>query len=274
VDILHVPAFSGALVRSCPLVLTVHDLLYIRHPEWLPTPRARWYWGRWIALTARHATAVIVPSEATKRDVVELGGVAPGLVTVVYEAVDPQFLKRPPQAEIDAYKKRLGLDRPYILYVGVIDRRKDLSGLVRAYGQLRSRVKEYRLVIAGHLIKGRSRLPEEIEALGLGEHVLLPGYVPDADLSLLYAGASLFVYPSWLEGVGLPPLEAMAQGVPVVTYRSASLPEVVGDAAILIDPPFSVRGHSTFQQSWPPMDMLIAVAQAGSPHDAAVALPS
>jgi glycosyltransferase involved in cell wall biosynthesis len=166
--------------------------------------------------------------------------VAPGRVTVVYEAVDPQFLKRPPQAEIDAYKKRLGLDRPYILYVGVIDRRKDLSGLVRAYGQLRSRVKDHRLVIAGHQIRGRSTLPEEIEALGLGDQVVLPGYVPDAELPLLYAGASLFVYPSWLEGFGLPPLEAMAQGVPVVTYRSASLPEVVGDAAILVEPPFSV----------------------------------
>ncbi len=240
VDLLHVPAFSGALLRPCPLVLTVHDLLYIRHPEWLPTGRAGWYWGNWIALTARHATAVIVPSEATKQDLVELGGVTPDRVTVVYEAVDPHFLKVPAKADVDAYRVRHGLDRPYILYVGVIDRRKDLSGLVRAYGQLRSRVKDHRLVIAGHLIKGRSTLSEEIEALGLGDQVVLPGYVPDSELPLLYAGASLFVYPSWLEGFGLPPLEAMAQGVPVITYRNSSLPEVVGDAAVLIDAPYPV----------------------------------
>ncbi len=259
VDLLHVPAFSGALVRTCPLVLTVHDLMYVRHPEWLPTGRAGWYWGPWIARTARHATAVIVPSEATKRDLVDLGRVAPDRITVVPEAVDPHFLKIPAAAEVDAYRRRLGLDKPYILYVGVIDRRKDLSGLVRAYAQLRSRVKDHRLVIAGHLIEGRSTLREEIDALGLGEHVRLPGYVDDTELPLLYAGASLFVYPSHLEGFGLPPLEAMAQGVPVVVYRNSSLPEVVGDAAILIDPPYPVEAlaeamfkaleHDAFRQA-------------------------
>jgi glycosyltransferase involved in cell wall biosynthesis len=95
-----------------------------------------------------------------------------------------------------------------------------------------------RLVLAGHLIEGRTPLRHDLEALGLDREVLLTGLVPDAELILLYAGASLFVYPSWWEGFGLPPLEAMAMGIPVITYRAASLPEVVGDAAILIEPPF------------------------------------
>jgi glycosyltransferase involved in cell wall biosynthesis len=223
------------------LVLTVNDLLYIRHPEWLPTDRARWYWGDWIAFTARRASAVIAPSESTKRDLVDLAKISPERVYVTPYAVDQHFLKTPTQAEVLAYQARQGLASPYILYVGIIDRRKDLGGLVRAYAQARSRLKDHRLVIAGHVIRGGTALVEEIQAAGVGKDVLLPGYVSDSELPLLYAGASLFVYPSCWEGFGLPPLEAMAQGVPVITYRNSSLPEVVGDAAVLIDPPFPVE---------------------------------
>jgi glycosyltransferase involved in cell wall biosynthesis len=219
--------------------MTVMDLLYVRYPEWLPNRRARWYWNQWIPLTARHAKEIIVPSEATKQDLICLGMVSPERITVVPLAVDPLFLKRPQASEIEAFRIRRGLSDPYVLYVGIIDRRKDLSGLVRAYARLRSRFKGVRLVIAGHLIPGRSTLLEDIESLGLKGDVVIPGYVSESDLPLLYGGASVFAYPSWWEGFGLPPLEAMAMGVPVITYRNSSLPEVVGDAAILIDPPFT-----------------------------------
>lgn len=239
VDVLHATAFSGAVIRPCPLVMTVHDLMYTRYPEWLPTSRSRWYWGRWIPWTARRATAVIAPSESTKRDLVDLAGIASERIHVIPEAVDPHFLQKPSPAAIAEYRARRGLTEPYILYVGIIDRRKDLRGLVRAFAQVRSRIKGVRLVIAGHLIPGRSNLAEEVRAAGLTDVVMLPGYIPDEELPLLYAGATLFVYPSWWEGFGLPPLEAMALGVPVITYRCSSLPEVVGDAAILLDPPFS-----------------------------------
>lgn len=239
VDVLHAPAFSGAALRPCPLVMTVHDLMYARHPEWLPTSRSRWYWGRWIPWTARRATAVIAPSESTKRDLVDLAGIASERIHVIPEAVDQHFLKMPLPSEVMGYRARRGLAEPYILYIGIIDRRKDLGGLVRAFSLRRSRLKGRRLVIAGHLIPGRSNLAEEVRKVGLTGEVLLPGYIPDEELPLLYAGADLFVYPSWWEGFGLPPLEAMALGVPVITYRCSSLPEVVGDAAVLIDPPFA-----------------------------------
>jgi len=238
VAVLHTPAFSGPIMRPCPLVLTVHDLLYRRYPGWLSTRRAQWYWGRWIPFTARWASAVIAPSQATKADLVSLAGVDPDRVHVIPEAVDAHFLKRPSSAEIQAYRIRKGLISSYILYVGIIDRRKDLGSLLRAYAVMRANQKDVRLVIAGHIIPGRSDLPSDIRALGLGDEVVLPGYIPDEELPLLYAGASLFVYPSRWEGFGLPPLEAMALGVPVITYRVSSLPEVVGDAAVLIDPPF------------------------------------
>lgn len=238
VDLIHAPAFSGAVCRAQPLVLTVMDLLYTRYPEWLPTQRARWYWATWIPLTARHASAVITPSEATKQDLISFAGVPAHRITVVPLAIDPLFSRKPTCEEVQAYRVRQGLTEPYVLYVGAIDRRKDWRGLLQAFGQARARVKSLRLVIAGLVSPGRTHLLEEIQTMGFGNDVEMPGHVADRDLPLLYAGAALFVYPSWWEGFGLPPLEAMAMGVPVITYRNSSLPEVVDDAALLLDPPY------------------------------------
>lgn len=239
VELIHVPAFSGAILRPCPLVLTVMDLIYTKHPEWLPSRRARWYWGRWIPFTARRATAVIAPSQATKQDLVQLAGIPPSRITVIPLAVDSRFLRRPPAADVLAYRARRGLTDPYILYVGAIDRRKDFEGLLQAFALVRPARKPIRLVIAGHHSPGRSRLPALVAESGYGQDITCLGFIPDQELRLLYAGASLFVYPSREEGFGLPPLEAMAMGVPVISYRTSSLPEVVGNAAILIDPPFT-----------------------------------
>lgn len=241
VDLLHVPAFSGPVLRSCPMVLTVHDLLYTRHPEWLPTQRARWYWGTWIPQTARSAKGIITPSEFTKRDLVELAQVSPDRVHVVPEAIDPLFVARPSREKVRASVTRLVGDAPYILYVGSVDRRKDWWALMEAFALLRRRIPEYRLVIAGHIIPGRSRIHDYIAEFNLADRVHCLGYVPDEELTRLYTGASLFVYPSWFEGFGLPLLEAMAMGVPVITYRTSSIPEVVGDAALLVDPPFAAE---------------------------------
>jgi glycosyltransferase involved in cell wall biosynthesis len=239
VDLIHSPAFSGPLCRTQPLVLTVHDLLYARHPEWLPTKRARWYWAEWIPFTARHASAVIVPSEATKEDLVAIAGLSPKQIAVIPHAIDPLFSQRPSAQAVQAYQAQHGFSKPYILYVGAIDRRKDWKGLLSAFAQVRTRYPAVQLVIAGYMNRQRSNLMEEIEARGDQQGIVLPGHVPDQELPLLYAGAALFVYPSWWEGFGLPPLEAMAMGVPVITYHSSSLPEVVGDAGILLEAPYA-----------------------------------
>lgn len=238
VDLLHVPAFSGPLLRACPMVLTVHDLMYTKHPEWLPTQRARWYWGTWIPLTARRATAVITPSDYTKRDLVELAHVSPDRVHVVPLAIDPLFLRPPSGEQVRHSASRLVGEAPYLLYVGSVDGRKDWRTLMQAFALLRIRMPELRLIIAGHIIQGRSQIHEHIQACNVTDAVICTGHVEDTELAGLYAGASLFVYPSWFEGFGLPLLEAMAMGVPVISYRTSSIPEVVGDAAILIDPPF------------------------------------
>jgi glycosyltransferase involved in cell wall biosynthesis len=237
-DVIHVPAFSGAVIHRQPIVLTVHDLMYTKHPEWLPTRRARWYWGTWIPSTARRASAVITPSEYTKRDLVELAKVPPERVHVIAEAVDPLFLGRPATEDVQDCVSRYSGDAPYVLYVGSVDGRKDWLTFMQAFAALRTRVPEVRLVIVGHIISGRSRIHEHIQAFNLTDSVFCIGHVTDSELMQLYAGSSLFVYPSWFEGFGLPLLEAMAMGVPVISYRTSSIPEVVGEAAILIDPPF------------------------------------
>jgi glycosyltransferase involved in cell wall biosynthesis len=234
-DLLVSPAMSGPVVRRRPLVMTVHDLAPTRHPEWLPTRRSRWYWGRLIPLTARLATAVVTPSESTRRDLVELAAVSVSRVIVVpWGALIPAQVV--PAAEIAAARRRYGLGAPYLLYVGTVDRRKDLATLVRALEFLPGHLC---LALAGSLIAGRTRLPELVRESGLAARVRFLGFVPGEDLPALYAGASVFVYPSHYEGFGLPLLEAMACGAPVLTYNVTSLPEVVGDAGVLLGPPVS-----------------------------------
>lgn len=240
-EVLHVPAGPGPLWQPTPLVMTVHDLAPLRRPELLPHARSRWYWGRWVLVTARRAAAVIVPSEATRRDLVA-AGVAPERVTVIplAPALDPA---EAPGAEADrAVLERHALPRRYLLYVGTIDRRKDYGSLL---GALRALDADLGLVVVGTLIAGRTDFERRVAQDGLRERVRILGYVPDAELGALYRGAEALVYPSFYEGFGLPVLEAMACGTPVVTYRATALPEVAGDASLLVDPPWSAERLAT-----------------------------
>jgi glycosyltransferase involved in cell wall biosynthesis len=236
--VLHQPTGSpGPLASLVKTVMTVHDLAPTRHPEWLPHARSRWYWGRLVPRAARRAHAVLVPSEATRRDVVALAGVPEDRVHVAPwgVALDPSD---PSGATPEAVRAAHRLPETYALYVGTVDRRKDYRTLLEALARLPATL---HLVIAGTVIAGRTDFPERAAALGLGGRVRRLGYVPDRELAGLYRGAALFVYPSLHEGFGLPVLEAMACGAPVITYRSTSLPEVAGDAALLLDPPVSAE---------------------------------
>ena len=234
-DVLHQPGGAPApLASPVKVVMTVHDLAPTRHPELLPHARSRWYWGRMVPRAARRARAVLVPSAATGRDVVDLARVPAARVHVTPWGVplDLAAARATPAAAPEIY----GLSHGYLLYVGTIDRRKDYRTLLGALARLGPGVS---LAIAGTVIAGRTDFHETVAALGLGSRVKILGYVPEAHLPALYRGAAAFVYPSFYEGFGLPVLEAMACGVPVVTYRTTSLPEVAGDAALLLDPPVS-----------------------------------
>ncbi len=184
--------------------------------------------------TVRRADRVIVPSSATRDDVVGRLGVSPACVHVVPWGV-PLDVSAPARPDAAAtVRRRYGLPERYVLYVGTVDRRKDYRGLLEAVDSLDPDVS---LAIAGSVVAGRTTFSAVLGELRLEDRVRMLGYVPDDDLCTLYRGAQVFVYPSFFEGFGLPVIEAMACGAPVVTYRTTSLPDVAGDAAILLDPP-------------------------------------
>ncbi len=230
--LLFVPAHVLPIVHPRRSVVTVHDLGYLYYPQ---TYRLldRIYLDLSTRYNARAASRLIAVSSATKRDLVERYDVPPGKITVVHSGRDESLGPVEDRGLIEAVKERYGIHGEYILHVGTLHPRKNLGRLIEAYSLLQETT---RLVIAGKrgwLYEGIFR---QVEALGLTGKVLFPGYVDQSDLPALLSGASLFVLPSLYEGFGFPVLEAMACGTPVICSFVSSLPEVTGDAALLIDP--------------------------------------
>ncbi len=235
VDLLHALAFVSPLVNRLPTVLTIYDLSFIRYPQ-LFRPFNRWYLGTFTRISARRADAVIAISESTRQDVIASFGVAPARVHTVYCGADEAF--RPlPAADVAAFRAEKRLPERFIFRLGTIEPRKNVEGVIRAYAAWRQRdASAPLLVIAGGKGWYYRRVFQLVESLGLAPHIHFPGYVPQDELPLWYNAASVFVYPSHFEGFGLPVLEAMACGTPVVTSDVSSLPEVAGDAAVLVSP--------------------------------------
>lgn len=232
-DLAHVQ-YLVPPVTHCPVVTTVHDVAFRRFPALFPL-KHRLLLNTLIPPSVRHAAAVITGSEATRRDLLELYDLPPGKVHVTPYAADPQYRPQDPVACRRAVKARLGVSAPYVLAVGVLQPRKNLARLVRAYNRIAARVPQ-RLVLTGKPGWAPEELQAAVAASPAGREPRFTGYVADADLPALYGGADLFVYPSLYEGFGLPPLEAMACGTPVLTSNVSSLPEVVGEAAVTVDP--------------------------------------
>jgi glycosyltransferase involved in cell wall biosynthesis len=231
-DLCHGPAFVGAVVSACPLVVTVHDLSFLLYPEAFRTLN-RLYLKTFTRQSVRRAKRVIAVSDSTKRDLVRYYGIAPTKVDVIYNGVDGSFHPLPAE-HVDAFREERHLPDRFILFVGTLEPRKNVANLIQAYAQLPPDRPPLML------IGGRGWLYDEIyeriEALNLSDEIQFVGYVPPDDLPWWYNAAELFVYPSLYEGFGLPPLEAMACGTPVITSSSSSLPEVVGQAGMLVDP--------------------------------------
>jgi len=221
-------------LKKVPTVLTVHDLIYHLFPEH-HKPLNYWFLNRAMPLFVQRARAVITVSESTKQDLIRCYGVHPNKITVVHEAAASHFRPASPEA-MAAVRARYRLPEGFILTVGTIEPRKNLSRLLDAFQRLRQKGDDVRLVVVGSkgwLYEGFFRRLEELQ---LGDTVLLPGYVSDADLPTVYSAAKVFVLPSLYEGFGLSVLEAMACGTAVVCSRTSSLPEVGGDAARYFDP--------------------------------------
>ena len=221
-------------LKRVPTVLTVHDLIYHLFPEH-HKPLNYWFLNRAMPLFVQRAKAVIAVSESTKQDLIRCYGVHSDKITVVHEAAAPHFCPASPGAIVSA-RARYGLPERFILTVGTIEPRKNLSRLLDALQRLRKKGDNARLVVVGSKGWLYEGFFHHLEELQLGDAVLLPGYVPDADLPAVYSAARVFVLPSLYEGFGLSVLEAMACGTAVVCSRTSSLPEVGGDAARYFDP--------------------------------------
>jgi glycosyltransferase involved in cell wall biosynthesis len=236
-DVLFATNFIPPPTDARRVVITVHDLAYRLYPETAPHATRRWLRG--IDGALRRAAGILVPSESTKRDIAELYAVDPERVTVAHLGVDAGAFRRPPQAEIDRVRARFGIDGPYFLFLGGIEPRKNLPSVIEAFSALREDVS---LVIAGGAVhwnpEGSRLMGRALEALPLDarRRVLLTGYVSDREKVALLAGSVGLVYPSLYEGFGLPVAEALASGTPVLTSNVSALPEVTGEAALLVDP--------------------------------------
>lgn len=236
-DVMLATNFIPPSTASDDVVLVVHDLAYEHLPETAPHVNERWrrLFDRWVA-KARH---VIVPSTSTKSDLVARHPIAPDRVSVVPLGVDTSAVAPASPDAVDAVCRKFGVDGPYIVFIGGLEPRKNLEGLLRAFATLGPGL---RLVIAGGPVrwdpKNADRLDQAIVELppAMRARVVRTGYVREREKVALLTGATLLAYPSLYEGFGLPVLEAFAVGVPVLTSNVSSLPEVAGDAAVMVDP--------------------------------------
>jgi glycosyltransferase involved in cell wall biosynthesis len=259
VDLFHSPDFTlPPTLPGVPTLLTVHDLSFIRDPDsaW---PSLRAFLNRAVPRSVRRATHVLADSQATRYDLVELFGTPPEKITVLYSGVDERFKPVRDQVEIDRVCAKYQLPRPFILSVGTLQPRKNYGRLIEAFARIiqqpstppraqaeRSKAEStsargsaqdaWHLVIAGGTGWMVESIFEHVKRLGLEGRVHFPGFVDDADLPALYSAADLFAYVSLYEGFGLPLLEAMACGTPVIGASTSSLPEVIGAAGLLVDP--------------------------------------
>jgi glycosyltransferase involved in cell wall biosynthesis len=236
--LLFVPAHVVPLLHP-PSVVTIHDLGYLAFPA-AHTARRRLelhLTTRWSLHAARHVIAI---SQATRADLVRHYGADPARVSVVYHGLSPAFRPIEDGACQAAARARHGLSRPYFLYVGTIQPRKNLTRLIEAFARALPRLVQAGatplLALAGREGWLSAAITRRAHELGVADHVRFLGYLPDSDLPALLSGALAFVFPSLYEGFGMPVLEAMACGAPVLTSTSSALPEVAGEAALLVDP--------------------------------------
>lgn len=233
-DVLHAPGYVAPLRARMPVVISVYDLIALQFPAWC-TVLNRWHYRLMLPRSIRRATRIVVPSQRTRDDLVQRFPSAADKVRVIPLGVSERYSREAPDgAEPLA---RHGIEAPFILYAGKLEPKKNVTALVEAFATL---VKQgnasLQLVLAGERAWGYAEVERAVRKAGVGDRVVFTGYVPPADQLCLYRAATVFAFPSHYEGFGLPPLEAMASGTPVVAANTGALPEVLGDAATLVAP--------------------------------------
>ena len=238
VDLFHAPHYVLPPLTPCKAVVTIHDCIHLRFPQYLPNRLGYAYARSSMWMATHRANRVLTVSEASKRDILRYFRVPERKIDVIYNAIDDRLGETPTPEEIERVRERYQLNAPYVLYAGNIKPHKNLERLIEAFHTLRQDpdLGHVKLLIIGDEISKYATLRRAVHRYKLHKYVRFFGFVPDKTLAVLYRLARVFVFPSLYEGFGFPPLEAMASGTPVITSNVSSLPEVVGDAALLIDP--------------------------------------
>jgi glycosyltransferase involved in cell wall biosynthesis len=236
-DVFHAPHYVLPVATQCRSVVTIHDCIHLMFPQYLPNRMAPLYASTSIRLAARRATRVLTVSESSKRDILRFVPVPPEKIDVIYNAYDERFGIEPAEEEVVRVRERYQLTDEFVLYAGNVKPHKNLERLIEAFELVRRRgLQHLKLVLIGDDISKYTALRRAVHRHQLHKYVRFLGYMPEETLAVMYRLAAVFVFPSLYEGFGLPPIEAMASGTPVVTSNVSSLPEVAGDAALLVDP--------------------------------------
>jgi glycosyltransferase involved in cell wall biosynthesis len=244
-QLVHEPHYVLPVATRCRAVVTIHDCIHLMFPQYLPGRLAYVYARAAMWRAATKADRVLTVSEASKRDILRFFDIPAEKVTVIYNAIDQRFLGPPDAERMELARQRFQLDHPFVLYVGNIKPHKNLERLLDAFARVRAGgLDDLRLVIIGDELSKYPPLRHAVHRHRLEKYVRFFGFQPYDTLAAFYRLARVFAFPSLYEGFGLPPLEAMACGTPVVTSNVSSLPEVAGGAALLVDPhdPASIAG--------------------------------
>ncbi len=237
ITLFHAPHYVLPPLVRCRSVVTIHDCIHLMFPQYLPSRLALQYARTSIALAARRAARVMTVSESSKRDILRFVDVKPEKIDVIYNAYDERFTIEPREEDVVRVRERYQLHDEFVLYAGNVKPHKNLERLIDAFDLVRKRGLDHlKLVMIGDDISKYTALRRAVHQHQLHKYVRFLGYLPEETLAVMYRLAGVFVFPSLYEGFGLPPLEAMASGTPVVTSNVSSLPEVAGDAALLVDP--------------------------------------
>jgi glycosyltransferase involved in cell wall biosynthesis len=245
IDVFHAPHYVLPPLAHCRSVVTIHDCIHLMFPQYLPNRFALGYARASIWMAARTSDRVLTVSETSKRDILHFFDVPADKITVIYNGIDERFWLQPPDDQLSRMCERYQLHGDFVLYVGNVKPHKNVERLIDAFHLVRQNGLDHlKLVVIGDDVSKYAELRRAVHRYNLHKHVRFLGHMPDEALAVLYRLAAVFVFPSLYEGFGLPPLEAMASGVPVVASNVSSLPEVVGDAGLLVDPadPHEIAG--------------------------------
>jgi glycosyltransferase involved in cell wall biosynthesis len=270
-DLFHSPDFVLPFVGKTPALLTVHDLSFLRVPQYF-VPGFRDYLEEAVSRGVSRAQHILADSESTLRDLVELMGVSREKISIVYPGVERRFSRIEDPQVLARVSDQYSLPKRFVMGLSTLQPRKNFEGLIEAFRILLARASERQEITDLHLVicGGLGWMWEELEGRvaqhGLGDRIHFAGFVQDEDLPALYSLAAVFAFPSWYEGFGLPLLEAMACGTPVVAANNSSLPEVVGEGGLMVDAADSDGLATALQRILVDQDLRDNLVAAGKLH--------